>query len=71
MTVVPLLTGYIIEEDEHNYMVGYRDSSFLFVFLGVLASSVSLCIMVMAKPESIKFGEGMGSGRRKSGDNSS
>jgi surface polysaccharide O-acyltransferase-like enzyme len=55
MTAVPMISGYIIEEDSHNYMRGYRDSSFLFVVLCIVASGVSLAIMLMATPQSFRY----------------
>lgn len=40
-----------------NYIQGYRNSSFFFVFLCLSASAVSLVIMVKAKPDSFKYVE--------------
>jgi MFS family permease len=62
MTAVPLISGYIIEEDSSNYMQGYRDSSVLFVWLCVAASALSLVIWIKAKPDSFRFVQGELSG---------
>jgi hypothetical protein len=60
MTAVPLISGEIIQEDEannDNYLQGYRNSSFFFVFLCLSATVISFVIMMKATPESFKYVE--------------
>lgn len=58
MTAVPLISGFIIEEDtvnNDNNIQGYKNSSFLFVFLCILGVLISFIIMNRATPESFKY----------------
>lgn len=58
MTVVPLVSGYIIEEDSannDNYIRGYKNSSFLFICLCLIGVAISLIVMKRAGPLSFQY----------------
>ena len=52
MSLVPILSGLIIEEDVTNEVEGYRNSSFMFVILTLIGLLVGFLIKRMANENS-------------------